>query len=202
MKNFSFIIFLGIALLASGCTLSKYKMTEYKPLSKADCLKYKNELGLQYCPYDNDHLAGVAMACGHIKNIPTGEDLHILAKDIYSQWQTRETSIYGNRNDVKLKALGLYVNDSHIYYWTGEEAKDGVGGYVRMFATKGSIPYYVPRDGSGYFSQQLGKINYGETKNIVTSRKHDSNLVGLPNNDALVALCYRGDYKKKRALKF
>ena len=87
--------------------------------------------------------------------------------------------------------MGIYINDSHIYYWTGEEAKDGEGGYVRMFASKGSIPYYAPRNGSGYVSHALGKVNYGDTKYIQTENpKDDSNLAGLPNRDMLVTICY------------
>ena len=59
-----------------------------------------------------------------------------------------------------------------------------------MFASKGSIPYYAPRDGSGYVSHQLGKVNYGETRYIVTANpEHNSNLVGLPNNDVLLTIC-------------
>ena len=59
-----------------------------------------------------------------------------------------------------------------------------------MFASKGSIPYFAPRDGSGYVSRALGKINYGETKYIRTQNpENDSNTAGLPNNDALVTIC-------------
>ena len=92
----------------------------------------------------------------------------------------------------------LFVNDSHIYYWTSEEAKDGKGGYVRMFASKGSIPYYAPRDGSGYVSHALGKINYGDTKYVQTKNpKRNSNLAGLPNRDVLVTICYKNQNSSK-----
>ena len=91
-----------------------------------------------------------------------------------------------------MKAMNIWENDSHIYFWTGEEAKDKKGGYVRMFALKGSIPYYAPRDGSGYVSHALGKINYGETKYIkVSNQQYDSNLYGYPNNDVFVTICYK-----------
>ena len=164
---------------------------EYTPLSQKECLSYKETLGLKYCPYDNDYLAGAAKACGHIENLPTGNDLHKLAKKIYNK-ETTETSIYGNRNDSLMKAMNIWENDNHIYFWTGEEAKDKKGGYVRMFALKGSIPYYAPRDGSGYVSHALGKINYGETKYIkVSNQQYDSNLYGYPNNDVLVTICYK-----------
>ena len=168
---------------------SDFKMIEYRPLTKSECMELKTGLGIKYCPYDNDHLAGAAKACGHINNLPTGKDLHKLAQKIYHTYSD-ETSIYGTRDDMQLKEMGIFINDSHIYYWTGEEAKDEKGGYVRMFASRGSIPYYAPRDGSGYVSHALGKVNYGDTKYIqVSNKEYDSNTVGLPNNDALVTVC-------------
>jgi len=121
--------------------------------------------------------------------LPSKDELEELAKIIYSQ-RTKQAVVYGTRNDEKLKSMGIFVNDSHIYYWIGEEASDQKGGYVRMFASKGSIPYYAPRDGSGYVSHALGKVNFGDTKNIMTKNpNHDSNTVGLPNNDVLVTIC-------------
>ena len=209
----SLLILIFIAVLTSGCTYSsekygaamaandvvtkrklranssQYYLVQYKPLSKAKCMAKKDKLGLQYCPHDDDYLAGAALACGGLNSIPTGRELQKLAQEIYDI-TTEETSIYGERNDSKLKDMGIYAHDSHIYYWAGEEAKDGTGGYVRMFASKGSIPYYAPRDGSGYVSHQLGKVNYGETRYIVTANpEHNSNIVGLPNNDVLLTIC-------------
>ena len=168
----------------------KYIKVSYTPMTKAECLRTKNKLGLKYCPYDNDHLAGVAKACGHLTNIPSGEDLRKLAKIIYNT-NTDDTSIYGDRNDAMLKSMGIYARDSHLFYWVGEEYKDGQQGFVRMFASKGSIPYFAPRNGEGYVSKRLGHINYGDTKHIKTRQDRDSNIVGLPNNDVLFAICYK-----------
>ena len=175
-----------------GSNLTKeFKKVDYEPLSQAECLSLKDSLGLKNCPYDNDHLAGVAKACGHVENIPTGKDLQNLAKKVYHT-NSEETSIYGTRNDKMLKEIGLYAHDSHIFIWIGEEAADGVNGFVRMFASRGSIPYYAPRDGSGYLAGNGSyKVNYGDTKYISTvNPDHDSNLAGLPNNDVLFAVCY------------
>ena len=170
----------------------KYIRVAYEPMTKAECLKFKGKLGLKYCPYDNDHLAGVAKACGHIKNVPTGDDLHKLALQVYHT-NTPETSIYGQRDDKMLKNMGIYEKDSHIFYWTGEEYRDGERGFVRMFASRGTIPYYASRDGSGYYtSNGYNKVKYGETKYIkLVNTDHDSNLAGLPNNDVLMAICYK-----------
>ena len=168
----------------------KFIRVSYKPLTQQECISLQGKLGLKYCPYDNDHLAGVAKACGHLKNVPTGEDLRKLAQKVYNT-RTSDTSIYGNRDDNMLKEMGLYAEDSHLFFWTGEEYKDGKQGFVRMFASKGSIPYFAPRSGEGYVSQRLGNINYGETKYVVTKPENDSNLVGLPNEDVLMAICYK-----------
>lgn len=169
----------------------KFIRVTYTPLTQKECMSLQSTLGLKYCPYDNDHLAGVAKACGGLNNIPSEKVLHELAKKVYNTG-TSDTSIYGDRNDEMLKSLGIYEEDSHIFYWTSTEVKDGKRTVVRMFAAKGSIPYFAPRSGEGYTSQSLGNINYGESKYIRTrDPNHDSNIVGLPNEDVLMAICYK-----------
>ena len=193
------------ALLISGsfsfAAQKSYKLVNYEPLSKSECLKQKESLGLKYCPHDNDHLAGAALACGHISNLPSKQDLHTLAQQIYNN-PTANASIYGDRNDAQLKKMGIFINDSHIYYWIGEESNDGVNGVVRMFASKGSLIYSAPRDGSGYVTGSVGKVKFGNTKYIVTNPYNDSNLVGLPNNDVLAAICYDNGTKPKSKNKY
>lgn len=192
MKKYLFWILLLTFLIPGVCyaVIGAYWLVPYEPLSQKECLEHKAELGLKYCPYDNDHLAGAALACGHIENLPSRQNLHDLAKKIYDK-RTHHTTIYGKRDDKMLKKMNIFVNDSHIYYWIGEESDDGRGGYVRMFASRGSIPYYAPRDGSGYVTHAVGKVNFGNTVYIAPrKKKRDSNLVGLPNNDVLVTICY------------
>ncbi len=205
MKKEFLLIAVITALFISGtfsfAAQKSYKLVKYEPLSKSECLKHKESLGLKYCPYDNDHLAGAALACGHISKLPSKQDLHSLAQQIYDN-QTSDASIYGDRNDAQLKRMGIFINDSHIYYWIGEEANDGVNGTVRMFASKGSLIYSAPRDGSGYVTGSVGKVKFGETKYLVTNPYHDSNLVGLPNNDALAAICYANETKPKSRNKY
>ena len=194
MRKLSFFMVLMMSLAAAPASAHKYKMTEYSPMSFDDCMARKDELGLKHCLYDDDYLAGAVAACGGVDNMPTMKDLLVLAKSLYKNIsiEANGTSLYGIRDDKKMQELGIWVNDSHIFCWSNEEAKDGVGGYVRMFASRGSIPYYAPRDGSGYVSHQLGKINYGDTQYIKTRNpEHDSNLVGLPNNDVLVTICIK-----------
>ncbi len=218
---------------AAPASAHKYRMTEYYPMSFADCIAKRRSLGLKFCWGDGDYLAGAAEACGGIKNLPTGEELLELAKSVYENIdiEPNGTTLHGERDDEKMKKLGIWVNDSHIFYWSNEEAHDVNGGYVRMFAAKGSVPYYVPRDGKGYGPDRASnKISFGNTINIrpvkvivenktEAEKKHekeinmnededneenndlkirtepdderDSNLSGLPNNDALVTICIK-----------
>lgn len=165
-----------------------YTLKPYKPMSRRECMQKKDELGLMYCPTENDHLAGAALACGHLKNIPSRYEMQEFAKKIYNNYTTNP-SIYGTRNDEELKRMNIFANDSHIFYWVGEEEtpEDGV---VRMFASKGSLIYKAYRDGSGYYSPAVGKMEFGQTRYIRTRNpEHDSNLVGLPNEDVLLLLC-------------
>ena len=200
MRKLSF--FLALMLFAAVPASAKhFRMVKYKPMSQEECMARKDELGLKYCPYDNDHLAGAVAACGGVWNMPTVRALLSVATQLYNGLE-REfddefdggwvTTLYGERDDAKMKELGIWVNDSRIYYWSNEEAKDGKGGYVRMVATEGSNSYYVPRDGSRYVTHVLGEVNYGKTKNVRTGNpRHDSNLSGLPNKDALVTICIK-----------
>ena len=174
----------------------KYSKVDYKPLTQKECLALKEQLGLKYCPYDNDHLAGVAKACGHIKNIPSGENLHELTKIVYGA-KTSFSALNGSRNDNILNRLGIYENSSNIFYWSGEEADDGENGFVRMFATANSVPYYAPRNGSGYLTtenEEIGtsKINYGDTRYHSTEKSEkELTLIDFQSKGALVAICYK-----------
>ena len=174
----------------------KYYKVTYKPLSQKECMALKEQLGLKYCPYDNDHLAGVAKACGHLKNIPSGENFHNLAKIVYTS-KTSFSSLNGSRNDSILTRLGIYENSSNIFYWSGEEADDGENGFVRMFAATTSVPYYAPRNGSGYLTtenEEIGtsKINYGDNRYHSTEKSEkELKLVDFQSKGTLVSICYK-----------
>lgn len=160
MRKLSILAVSLLILSAHQVWAKQYVAVEYRPLNQVECIEKKDKLGLKHCPHDDDYLAGAVAACGGVDNMPTMKDLLALAKSLYKnvQIESNGTSMYGERDDKKMQELGIWVNDSHIYYWSNEEAKDGVGGYVRMFASRGSIPYYAPRDGSGYVSHALGKL--------------------------------------------
>lgn len=174
----------------------KYSKVTYQPLTQKECMSLKEKLGLKYCPYDNDHLAGVAKACGHLKNIPSGENLHYLTKIVYSS-KSAFSALDGKRNDSILMRLGIYENSSNIFYWSGEESDDGENGFVRMFAPTTSVPYYAPRNGSGYLTtenKEIGtsKINYGDTRYHQPEKSEkDLTLVNFQNKGTLTAICYK-----------
>ena len=174
-----FLIILLLSILVLGrCSQfayasSKYVLVSYKPLSKAQCQKYKTKLGIKKCSINEDYLAGAAYACRHMKNIPSGVELHQLAKKIYHN-NTWETSIYGTRDNALLKKMGIFFDSSHIFYWSSDEAKDGTTGYVRMFASDGSIPYAAPRGAGEFYSKGLGKLSYDDFGTLVTICKKTS----------------------------
>ena len=83
-KNLVLSIFIGVFMVNS--TYAKnYIKVEYSPLTQEECLSLRKKLGLKYCPYDNDHLAGAARACGHINKLPSRDNLQELAQKLYGK---------------------------------------------------------------------------------------------------------------------
>lgn len=89
-------------------------------------------------------------------------------------------ALYGPRDDRLLEQIGLPSSYDHLYVWLADETADGKGGYIRMFADKGSIPYYARRDGSGYVSSGFGLIRYKSKFGFQTTR---------PNAEAPSVIC-------------
>ena len=171
---------------------NELELVTYEPLSQQDWQSLKDSLGLRYCPHDGDYLAGAAKACGHITNLPTGQDLQRLAQLLYHQ-QTDDVSIYGKRDDEMMKAMNIWFDESHIYYWAQEEAKDQIGGYVRMFADAGSLQYYAYRDGQGYISRRFGKLRY----NLATEAENPA--TGDNEQGVLLTICYKPFHTNKKS---
>lgn len=174
---FSMFVIIGCSQISYSAE-QYYKLVSYKPLTKSQCLRYKKRLGLKQCNFHKDYLAGAAYACGHVRNMPSADDLHQLAKKIYHT-ETTATSIYGSRDDAQLKRMGIFVNNTHIFYWTNGEADDGVNGYVRMFAKDGSIPYPARRNAQGVDSQALGLMKFSNYHALckTSSKNLDNNTV-------------------------
>ena len=171
------VIILGIitVYLLNNAYAKDYISVEYTPLSQEECMSLKDDLGLKYCPFNNDHLAGAAKACGHIENLPTGNDLQLLALKLYKNRVNSgapKTTIYGKRNDELMQDLLNLRNSGRIFLWIGEEYKDEKSGFVRVFDPNASIPYFTPRNGKGYMTQSVGLVEYG-------------------NTDVLAAVCYK-----------
>ena len=55
-----------------------------KGMSYTDCKKNKNELGIKYCQESDDLFASTAYICGGVKNMPTPDELVMLAQDMYN----------------------------------------------------------------------------------------------------------------------
>ena len=169
-----------------------FKKVMYIPLRYKQCLNHKDELGVANCAKKRDYLAGVAKACGGMMYVPSECDLLNLASLVYHALpEDDNTTLYGKRDDKLLKKLGIFVQDSHVFYWTSTE-QGKTDGVVRMFSTQGSSSYVAPRDGSGYISEVFGKISYGTTKNKaagIPSLKDE-----LADKDKLVAICYYGKH--------
>ncbi len=55
-----------------------------KGMSYSDCKNNKDKLGIQSCVADNDIFASSAFVCGGVQNMPTPDELVILAQDLYA----------------------------------------------------------------------------------------------------------------------
>jgi len=199
------------ALLLSFCTFNvtsaqAYHLVDYKPLSKDECIKYREKIGIEFCPHNNDHLAGAALACGHIDNLPSPDELLILARRVYNsenkQW------VRGARNDQLMKDLNIWVNERHIFYWSNKEDKKV--GIVRLFDLQRSKSFPALRDGSGYYVSgkpvhisdvfdvnsnkdlKKNKLRFKLTPYPPSVSSKDTTLTHS-NYDALVAICTKSD---------
>ncbi|MBR1825274.1 MAG: hypothetical protein IJ770_01655 [Alphaproteobacteria bacterium] len=179
----------------------EYKLVAYHPLTKDECNKVKNKIGLKSCPTEQDYLAGAALACNGIHNLPEDRYLKKLARRIYTKIrQEGNTTYFGTRNDKLMKKWHIYFDDAQIFYWTSRViVSDDKFGYVRMFGIYGSVPYYMARDGKTYRDfiskndeecvLSIKMENGGEPE-----RFKETNIAVLKDKKAekLVTLCYLG----------
>lgn len=111
----------------------------------------QRKLGTETLPFRRTGLsAGAAKACGGLQNLPTGKEAKELAVLLYGDDRGKD-ALYGPRDDRLLEQIGLPSSYDHLYVWLADETADGKGGYIRMFADKGSIPYYARREARGMF---------------------------------------------------
>ena len=118
------------------------------PLTRAECLAEKGNLGIQYCPYDRDYLAGAVKQCGGVSKMPTMDDLGKLASQLYKGNPTINADRdYSNLQWDQDAATALGFTSSGFYLWSGEE--DGSNhAYNRDFRSTGSYWHRYTRDTS------------------------------------------------------
>ena len=74
--------------LSDGTCITKILTpSEYGCLTYDECTEQRDELGLEYCYNYNDNedcYAGAAAACGGKSNLPSQDQLTLLAQDLYN----------------------------------------------------------------------------------------------------------------------
>lgn len=192
-RFFIFLLFVSAALFPAVCPAAaadpvvniggvriRKVLFAVSPADRQECMRNKESWGLKHClSGGRDYLAGAAKACGGLQNLPTGKEAKELAMLLYGD-DREQDALYGPRDNRLLEQIGLPSSYDHLYVWLAGETVDGKGGYIRMFADKGSIPYYAHRDGSGYVSSGLGLIRYKSKFGFQTTR---------PNAEAPSVIC-------------
>ncbi|MFI3300670.1 MAG: type II secretion system protein [Candidatus Gastranaerophilales bacterium] len=90
-------------------------------LTSTQCEAQKNELGINECYYNTDYWAGAIAYCGGVSNMPTLDDLELIAIDVYG------TSSAGSGvtpdGDKLTNTYGFSDPTSDVDYgiWTGDE---------------------------------------------------------------------------------
>lgn len=122
-----------------------------KPLKKSQCEAQKEKLGIKGCYYSNDYWAGAVKKCGGVNNMPTMDELAMIAGALY-----KGTPVIGEKKSVEnltynseiVKVLNLKENNFCL--WAGEEyGKLGLSASGRCFFpsyTHFFIDYYKKFD--------------------------------------------------------
>lgn len=80
-------------------------------MSYEECKAEKDKLGIKYCFMSDDQWAAAVKVCGGVKNLPTPNELLLLANDMYG-------GSFNNEKDNRLRgASAIYLG------WNEEEAK-------------------------------------------------------------------------------
>lgn len=93
---------------------------EPKPIQYEECMKLKGKLGIKECIAPsillNDYWAGIVKECGGVNNLPTMEELALIASLIFEYTENRPIEAYEDRIVKVLPGLNDY-----IYLWSNEE---------------------------------------------------------------------------------
>lgn len=107
----------------------KYRLIKItKPLSPADCKKYKDKLGITNCTEQPDYWAKAVQMCGGKDKMANDNDLLLIANEIY------EANILSARNsnsrelDMNIKTARKYFGTENVRgIWSSDES---TGKYV------------------------------------------------------------------------
>jgi len=110
--------------LSDGTCFAKILgVNEFSPLTPTECQNAKaaGEIDTTYCSSNNDYYAGAVKACGGKKNnLPTKEQLHTLAQELYN---TTDITTSGLTLDSEKAApfFAKSMNVNRFYVWSNEE---------------------------------------------------------------------------------
>ncbi len=116
------------------------------PMTKSECIQamQNKKLGIKSCGADPDYWAGAVLHCHGVKNMPTPEQLTILASDLYGDknFRTGDYEFIDNlamkdskyASDIKSMYKDIYNVQNSFSIWSGKES-DGFYAYGREFRT-------------------------------------------------------------------
>ena len=104
------------------------------PITKAECEAQKDDLGIKYCPYDDDYWAGAVKQCGGVQNMPTLADLGKIASAIYKGNPSIGAKQYvENLTYESGTATSLGLPEPLFMLWSGEHEGSEDYIYGRFF---------------------------------------------------------------------
>lgn len=81
--------------LGNVCFKPLFKITEADGMLYRDCLNFGGEYGIKYCYAANDAYAGLAQKCGGTQNLPTKQEIMMLADYLYGIKAEDCTNLHG-----------------------------------------------------------------------------------------------------------
>ena len=117
------------------------------PMSRADCEKKKESLGIKACYYEGDYWAAAVNQCGGVQNLPTDDDLYALAKTIYPTCNDSNKSCTGIPDYSKVPEGLSGLGESWYSFYSGSEASTG-NAYRRYFNFSTLNNYELTGNGS------------------------------------------------------
>ena len=142
--------------LGSGCAIEIGSLCltapfSPKPMTAQECNEQKDELGIEYCRYDDDYWAGAVKQCGGVSKMPTASDLFEIAEALYPNLSNTRDLTY-----TAGTATSLGLPEPGFVLWADEEWGSNYA-YLRDFSTTTTIWYEAIRTASGVQAVCLGE---------------------------------------------